>query len=57
MSHYAKALASLSSALGVAATVAADGSLSASDWITILMALLGAGTVYAVPNGSKAPKR
>lgn len=39
----------LAAALGVAASVAADG-LSSADWFTIALGFLGALGVYHVPN-------
>ena len=47
---YAKFLAALSSTLAVAGSVAADGTLSAPDWVAMLSSLVGALAVYAVPN-------
>lgn len=40
----------VAAALGVAATLVADGSLSSSDWIAIALAFAGAIGVYRVPN-------
>lgn len=42
----------LSSAVAVAGSLIPDG-LNGSDWITIILAFLGAAGVYAVPNGSR----
>lgn len=39
----------LAAALGVAASVAADG-LTSADWFAIALAFLGALGVYATPN-------
>lgn len=50
---YAKFIMALSAALGVAASVAADGTLTPSDWVAMLAAFVGALGVYAVPNGGR----
>lgn len=50
MKVYSKAIAALAAALAVAGSVAADGSLTLSDWIAVLSAAVGALAVYAVPN-------
>jgi hypothetical protein len=47
----AKFWMALSSALGVAGSLIPDG-LDGTDWITIILAFLGAAGVYAVPNGT-----
>ena len=53
MSAYAKAIAAISAALGVAVSVTADGVLSLQDGFAIAAAALGALAVYATPNVSK----
>lgn len=50
MKIYSKFIAAASAALAVAASVTADGVLSASDVIAICSAAVGALAVYYVPN-------
>ena len=52
MNAYRKCVAAIADALAVAASLIADGSLSASDVIAIMSAAVGALAVYAVPNHS-----
>lgn len=50
---YAKAIAAISAALGVALSVTVDGTVSLNDEIAIVAAAVGALAVYAVPNATK----
>lgn len=50
MSPYAKFIVALSSALAVAASLTADGTLSLNDTIAVCSAAVGALAVYYVPN-------
>lgn len=54
MSAYRKFLVAIGAALGVAASVLADGELSAVDACAVLSAAVGALLVYATPNASAA---
>ena len=51
---YAKLIAALAAALGVALSVTVDGSISLNDGVAIAAAAVGALAVYAVPNTPKA---
>lgn len=48
-----KFLVALIAALGVLATALADGSVTGSEWVGILIAFLGALGVYSIPNQQK----
>lgn len=50
---YAKAIAAISAALGVALSVTVDGTVSLNDAIAIVAAAVGALAVYTVPNATK----
>jgi len=52
MAVYRKFLVAAAAALGVAASVLADGELSAVDACAILSAAIGALLVYATPNAA-----
>jgi hypothetical protein len=56
MSTYAKALIALLTAAAIAAqTALSDGVVTASEWVSIAIAALGALAVYAVPNTPPPP--
>ena len=51
MSSYAKAVVALVTAAAIAAqTALSDGVITASEWVSIAIAALGAIAVYRVPN-------
>ena len=52
---YAKFIAALSGALGVAVSVTVDGSISLNDGFAIAAAGVGALAVGAIANAPKAP--
>ena len=56
MNQYAKfVIAALTAAAIAAQTALSDGVVSASEWVSILIAALGALTVYVVPNKPPPP--
>ena len=50
-----KFFVAIGAALAVLATAFADGSVSASEWVQVALAFLGAFGVYAVPNKNDEP--
>lgn len=56
MNTYAKAIIALLTAAAIAAqTALSDGVVTASEWVSIAIAALGALAVYAVPNTAPPP--
>jgi len=56
MNTYAKAVVALLTAAAIAAqTALSDGVVTASEWVSIAIAALGAIAVYTVPNTPSAP--
>lgn len=53
---YRKFVAAVAAVVGVVATSAADGEIDASEAGAIVVAVLGAAGVWAVPNDNPAPQ-
>jgi uncharacterized membrane protein len=50
LQEYAKAIVAVLVAFIIAVQVALEVGNNINDWITVLIAFVGAGAVYAVPN-------